>query len=420
MHLDHPGTLNQRGVALVVTMLVLVFLSLLASAFLVSLNVETKVAGRGTRADQALNLAEAGVAEASERIRKGDIGTTLDPESVWQIYLTPAGSVPVVTGDTVAVPTWQDPSAWLSYSTPGKSSDVLTVRYKTDAKKKVIYRYNPTLNPAIQTASGQPIFVIEATGRVGDTKRKIVSEMIVDEVVTNLKGAVMGGKMVQIVKDSYFCGYNHRSDTPTYTNLPKGRDAKPGACNEDLANKKWEIGSDNITGAWSMGVVENTKKGDQYGSPAGYQANQVGFYKGPWEVFAMTQSEFYTLMGSPIKSPAPLQGTIDGVRFYDADGNSNTYGGTVEIRNAEGEGFLYVEGDIECKSDLVYRGMIYATGKIAIDGRAWVLGGLVCGDKLLIRGPDDQVAVLYSHDAIAQGIVTSAGRMLTLSWREMP
>jgi type II secretory pathway pseudopilin PulG len=422
MHVDPEGTTNQRGVALVVTLLVLVFLSLLASALLVSINVETKVAARGTRADQALNLAEAGIAEASERIRKGDIGTTGDPESVWQIFLTPAGATPVVSGDTVAVPTWQDPSSWLKYSTPGKGPDVLTVRYKTDAKQKVIYRYDPTKNPAIQTLSGQPIFVINSTGLVGDTKRTLVSEVIVEDVVTNVKGAATGAKMVQIVKDAYMCGYNHRVDTPTWTNVPKGRNGGTNSCNEDLASQKWEIGpaANDITGAWSEGVIVNDKKGDQYGSPAKYQANQIGFYGGAWEVFAMTQAEFYTMIGTSIKSPAPLVGNVDGLRYYDADGNPKTNGGTVEVRNAEGEGFMYVEGDIQFKSDFVYRGLIYSTGRITIDGRAWILGGVICKDKLILRGPDDEVVILFSHDAIAQGIVQNAGRMLTLSWREMP
>src|SRR5206468_1996388 len=73
MFKDREWGRDQRGIALVVSLLVLVFLSLLASALLVSINVETKIAARTSRADRALNAAEAGIAEALERIRIGDV-----------------------------------------------------------------------------------------------------------------------------------------------------------------------------------------------------------------------------------------------------------------------------------------------------------------------------------------------------------
>ncbi|TMQ48236.1 MAG: hypothetical protein E6K73_12395, partial [Candidatus Eisenbacteria bacterium] len=64
---------NQRGIALVVALLALMFLSLLATGLMMSLNAETDITARTVREDRALNMAEAGVAEAIERIRTGDV-----------------------------------------------------------------------------------------------------------------------------------------------------------------------------------------------------------------------------------------------------------------------------------------------------------------------------------------------------------
>jgi hypothetical protein len=321
----------------------------------------------------------------------------------------------------MAVPTWQSPNNWLSYSKPAKGPDVLTVAYKTDALRKVIYRYDATKNPAVQTSSGQPIYVITSTGISGDAKRTLVSEVFQDDIKTFLKGSVVGRKMVQIVKDAWLCGYNHSADTPTYTDFTKGRNGNSSSCNYDLANKQWELGADDVTGAWSEGVIENDKKGAQYGTPAPYQAKQgAGYYTGAWDAFGMTAAEFYKMLGPPINSPPSLSGKLDGVRFYDADGKSKTFNGTVTVKGANGEGFLYVEGDLQFNGDFVYRGLIYATGKITVNGRFWVLGAVASGDKLVLNGPDGEMAILYSHDAIAEGISTNTGPVLTLSWREKP
>ena len=183
---------------------------------------------------------------------------------------------------------------------------MLTVTYKTNAARTQIYRYDATKNPAIQTASGAPIYVVTATGKFSDSKRTVITEVFQKPMKPYLKGAVVAKKKIDSKQDdSYFCGYNHRSDTPTWTNIPDGRNKNDNACNDDLAQQKWELGSGDIPGAWSQGKIKDTKKADFYGSPAGYQENQTGFYGGVWDVFAMCQSDFYAWIGPLVRGRIP-------------------------------------------------------------------------------------------------------------------
>src|SRR5437867_1314081 len=157
----------ERGMALAVALLVLLVLSLFMVVTMTTLNSDTKIIGNNVRSSQALNFAEAGVSEAAARICSGDVPDSLSPRMVTQIFLAAPGFVPTMGKDTTALSTSQPEGSWLRYSSAGRDPTALTVTYKTDAARSVIYRYDPLLEPAIQTSSGMPIFRITSTGRSG-------------------------------------------------------------------------------------------------------------------------------------------------------------------------------------------------------------------------------------------------------------
>jgi hypothetical protein len=45
---------------------------------------------------------------------------------------------------------------------------------------------------------------------------------------------------------------------------------------------------------------------------------------------------------------------------------------------------------------------------------------VIAGNDIHFNGVDKEMAVLYSHDAIVEGIARQAGPFVTLSWREKP
>src|SRR5213594_702484 len=107
---------DERGWALAMSLLVVVILSLLALVLFQSINVETRGSGFAVGESQALNSAEAGVSEAIERIRSGDVPDSLNPKMVTQIYLAAPGTVPVLGTDSTGLATSQPAGSWLNYS----------------------------------------------------------------------------------------------------------------------------------------------------------------------------------------------------------------------------------------------------------------------------------------------------------------
>ena len=158
---------GEKGVALVMALLVLMVLSLLSAAMLMNVNTETKIAAHSQREALALNAAEAGIAEAISRIRAGDIPNSLNPRMVAQVFNAASGSVPALGPDSVGLATAQPAGQWLTYSTAARGPNVLTVKYKTNPAQTVIYKYDPLQVPKVQSGSGSPIFVFTSTGFKG-------------------------------------------------------------------------------------------------------------------------------------------------------------------------------------------------------------------------------------------------------------
>jgi Tfp pilus assembly protein PilX len=401
---------SERGIALLAVLGFLIMMGFIAAGLILSVNADRRSTVRTLGGDMALNVAEAGVTEAMERIRSGDVPGTPDPEMVSQIYLCKPDEVPTVGQDTTALATWQNPSGWLTYSTPGRSDDALTVRFKTDASRHGVYRYDDTQNPAIQMSSGAPIFVVTSTGRESDARRTIVTEVARAHVHVdglNVWGAVVSGGSVQLQNDTYQCGFNHRMDTPAWTGI-NGRTGEAKSCDEDLANEKWEVGPpmDDRYAIWAAGRIEGAS-GGHYGGPRATAQEQGGFYAGCWQALNMQESDFQAMVGSAVQGP--LKRKFRGI--------THTAGPTIADQS-DGEGLLYVEGDLTIRDDFTYRGLVYATGQIVVDGSCWVLGSMMAEKGVVIASRSGTSAFLYSREAIEDGVGRYGTRFVRLSWRE--
>ena len=405
-----PSLENQRGIALVMALLVLVVLSVLALVLMTTVNTESKLTSHDVSKSTALNLAEAGVAEALSRITNGDINFGANTRGTAVIFNQIAGSLPTMGVDTTAVATAQPTGAWLSYSTSNKSAEQLTVNYKTNNARTVVYKYDISKNPPVQTVSGLPIYVIKSTGRSGRDVRHVTTEVVQKPILVNCKGAVAIGKNTSWSGNDYMCGYDHRSDTP----IGKGKNGRnvAGGCNEIPASNMWETGGTNLPGVWATGTI-GPPGGGVSGIPA-TSPSQPGFYAGPWEVLGMTQSQFWAWVG-PRTAVAPPIPT--GIIYLDNDAITQNQLGAFTFNGGTGEGFLYVDGNLTLNGNFNYRGLIYVEGNLSINSWTWVLGGVV------IRGVGAQDwhsngTILYSKDAITEKIAKYSGQFVTLSWRE--
>jgi Tfp pilus assembly protein PilX len=401
------GPVGERGIALVMALLVLLVMSMLAAVLMMSVTTERKIAGHDLRRSQALNTAEAGVSEAMARLRNGDITLpTANPRAVAQIFNCLAGSVPAPGVDTTTMETKQPAGQWLPYSNATKGPDVLTVKFKTNPARTVVYKYDGSLNPAIQTASGMPIYVITATGKKGADVRRVVTEVIQKPFNSLVKAALAANLDIDFVGNAVVCGYNHSAATPTDQG-ENGRGAAPDCT-------PYETGIGNLPGSWTTGATVNGGAATQSGAPPVNASNQSGFYSGPWEALGMEQADYFSWVGVP-QAGAPA--SINGIVYLDNNGTAQDQSGAWGFGGVTGEGLLYVDGDLTLNSTFVYRGLVYVEGDLKLNGQAWILGGLIVRGKSSVK-MNGGATVLYSSDAIAQSIAKYGGQFVTLSWRE--
>jgi Tfp pilus assembly protein PilX len=410
-----PGPHRERGIALIMALLTLLVLSLLAVVLYTSVTVGTKITGHNLRESQALNTAEAGVAEACSRIANEEgpsLGAVNPAHQVVQIFNCAAGSVPVPGADTTGLATAQPAGTWLNYTASSRGPNVLTIEFKTDPTRTVVYRYDPSQNPHINTVSGYPIYRITSTGIEGADVRHVVAEVIRKPIISSAYGALVANQGIDFTGTSNVCGYNHSIDTPINTGQC-GR-ACLGGCNEDPAAQHWELGTGDRAGAWCSQDVTIGGSSQQNGSPDTL-THQVGFYNGPWEALGMTQQQFFDWIGAPTNNmPDPPSG----VYYLDNDGTAGNASGSYSIHGGDGEGLLYVDGDLSINGNFSFKGLVYIEGDLKVNGNCWILGAVICKGNDRIKVANGTCVVLYSKDAIEQKIAKWGGQFVTLSWRE--
>jgi Tfp pilus assembly protein PilX len=401
---DRP---HQEGMALVLAIMVLLLLTVIGAALMANVNTETKISGLKVRDTQALSIAEAGVQEAMLRLRNGDVVDDLNPRNVTIIFNQQAGSLPPVGADTTALPTLQPVGAYLNYSTAGKSIQMLSMKYKT--KNGVIQRYDDLANPKINTVSGNPIWVVTATGTSNGSQRSIYAEICRSRFNILAHGAVVAQVGIQFKGNINVCGHNHRADTPPQF--------KPPQC-----DGYWDatVHSTCMPGAWSEDTTTTQGSPNIVGEPTNTKNYQTGFYTGPWDALGMTQQDFWFWVGGATATPPnPPKGVLyldnDGIK---QNGALATNSASWTFNGGDGEGLLYVDGDLNLNGSFTYRGMIYCEGDLTINGNAWILGGLIVHGKTSVKIANGSAIILYSGEAMQQTITKYGGNIRTIAWKE--
>lgn len=404
---------NERGIALVMALLVLVVVGILGAILMMTLTAESRLASYSQREAKAVNIAEAGIAEACARIRNQEFLASLaNPREVAQIFNVAAGSVPVLGADSAGFATGQPAGAWLNYSTAGRSSDVLTAEFKTNAARTQIIRYDPTLTPPINTATGYPVYKITSTGTApGGVKRRIVAEVISKPININIRGALTANLDIDYAGNGVVCGYDHSGDTPDGTGN-KGRLNSPSC----VPYEKWVAGVPvgALPGSWNTGTVKNVGAAYQTGDPVGTLANQTGFYSGPWDCLGLQQAEFWPWIG-PTYTSEPA--TPEGLFYLDNDNVKQNGTGSFAFHGVSGEGMLYVDGDLHVNSSFTFRGIVYVEGDLEMNGQMWVLGAVIVKGKSVVK-QNGGATVLYSSEAIRQALSRYGGQFVNISWIE--
>lgn len=400
----HPAG-GERGMALVMALLILLVASVLAGVLMMNLQVESKITSHGLRQSAAFNNAQAGVAEMLGQIRAMNAqNDPTNPNLVSKVFMVPVGSVPAVGANTIGLPTGQPAGQWLNYSTATDGADVLTATYKPNAAGTAILRYDPTKTPPINDLTGYPIFRITSTGRDGGDRRRIVTEVIQKPVTARANAALTAQVGIKFSGTANVCGYNHDMNTPWST-----QGAHVGPCTA------WELASGHLPGGWSENGISKTGSSNPAGVPGYKSEYQTGFYAGPWEVLDMAQAEFFSWIGPPI-SAVPANPT--GIYYIDDDGTAQNQSAAIHLNGGTGEGLLYIDGDCHINGNFMFKGLIYVEGDFQVNGTCWILGGIIVKGISEIKVANGTCDILYSRDAIEQNISRYGGQFVTLSWLE--
>lgn len=398
---------NERGSGLLMAILVLVAIGALAAGLIATMTNDRRVASYDFARGTALDYAEAGVTEALDRIRSGDVPDKRNPRMVSEIFLAPAGSMPSVGTDTTAIPTAQPAGQWLPYTTDTPGPDVLKIQYMTNSARTGIYYYDATKSPPIQGMTGSPVFIISSAGRAGVAKRRVEATVTPSIIQPNLKGALVADDKVKLTGSISAVGYDYVAETPAGTGA--------GGVN----NATYQTNANNAPGVWATGDISIGGSSKAIGVPNTSKL-QAGFYSGPWDVLNMTQSQFYDWVGPPqddVKGNVPLPSGI----VYMNHANEKPGNGKHKFvfEGGSGDGLLYVNGDLEIQGDFTFRGLIYVEGQITIKGSGWILGGLVIGDKSKIGASHkESLTIVKSNAAVSQFLGSHKTPFITLGWRE--
>jgi Tfp pilus assembly protein PilX len=417
---------HQEGMALVLAIMVLLVLTVIGAALMANVNTETKISGLKVQDTQALQAAEAGVQEALLRLRNGDVNDDMNPRRVTVIFNQVAGSLPPVGTDTTAIPTLQPSGAYLNYSTANKSPNMLVVKYKTKGSPGVIQRYDDTANPKINGTTGNAIWSITSTGTAGGATRTIYTEVCRQRFNILARGAVTAKVGIQFKGNIKVCGHNHRYDTPLFAQ-PGGGGGSIKDCDGPYTgpmNDGWwdtNVHGACMPGTWSEKVADVSGSATVFGEPANTRDNQSGFYSGPWDALGMTQTDFWSWVGAPrTVAPNPPKGILyidnDAVKQNGGDPGNNA---GWSYTGGNGEGLLYVDGDLHINGNFTYKGMVYVEGNLTLNGNLWILGGLIVKGKTVLKITNGSAVLLYSAEAMQQNITKYGGNMRTIAWKEL-
>lgn len=426
---------NQKGVAMALALMMTLVLTLMAAGLMFTVVNEKKLTGNQMRYAQALAISRAGLYEALARLSTTnqtvkigqDLTQPITPDWTCLIFSdNPAAG----TGSFEHRQTVQPSTGALDYTVPfnGGSFDsslVLTVRYKRQDRNgngiidgtDEVYFYDfrqKRITLGQVSSDHRPVFEIISTGRVGTTRRTLVSDLVIPKLNLGAKAAVRSGVAIRGNGTVDICGHDHLITTPAFTEPPNCFPAQPGQpsgwhVNRDPAphgsppDYAHAVPNVECTAAGCLPGGESNDTITSYGVNKKFWGNPdaIQFSTSPvpeiWEIMGMTEAECNALSW----------GT-----------NTNPVNGLVKVENAGSTihlpvslnhmGVLWIKGSVHVQGKTAFRGLIYVEEDFINVGTPWILGA-VCTKGVTETTLNGTINILYSSAMLEQVIMAAAG-----------
>lgn len=399
---------------------VIMLLSLAAMALTTTLigSTDLFVAGHQRSNSAALDIAEAGVAEALNRLsaRPGELvsvgGNNVDisiqdpaspPDPNWRarIFGTAINSAPSASDGAFHTGTVQLASDRLEYAHASDEDEAILIEHKKrdfngDGIDEVVL-YSPGRIPPENPTDGSPVEVVTVRGQQGVASRTVQIEAIRFPIVPNISAALSANGTVDLRGNVTVCGHDHRIDTPNWTQLPQ-------------CSPNWDAPSGHLPAVVTSGFGITTRGStDLLGSPVVTDSDPSNPFYTLAQALGLSQAEVEDLLASADNTSTG--GVLNGITYLQGD---------YSINGLQGEGLIYCTGDFTLRGNGVFRGLIYVEGEFVNTGVTWILGAVMAeGDaNVAVDFGAGTPTILYSSAALERAL-TSSMRYVTLSWKEL-
>jgi len=427
---------NERGMVLVVTLMMVVILVLLGSVAVQVSTTDLKIAGNQKTGTQAFYEAEAGIAEAMERLRgvatagsyAGDPAATSSP--LWSSYILASSSwqlsddadysasyqnyIPTTASHTNTVVTVNSLQSAIPYLAKIKhkteydaeqaghnplssphyyDNDGNTGTHSTAASPgNVIYwGYGNPATPAtaLQFTSAaltghKPVEIITGYGKRGTSLKRIRAEVVhnpgpVVAAAIYAKEDITGNGSSMVVNGADNCG-GAAAKPPTYTKSPA------------------------VTNTSGHPSLIPNPPGPQQGTLDIDIAGYVNELKGSANVLVTSD-----------KNGATYGSSVNYVTVYSNTSNPYNVGG-LKLQNVTGYGVLLVEGDLTLGGGFAWYGLVLCTGTMTFNGGGAgvnIRGAVLANQTATINGGLD---IQYDSCMVDNALQNQSLRII--SWKE--
>lgn len=392
--------LKEKGIALVLGMLLLLVLTFIGISVLNSSIYDILISGNERASIQAFYVAEAGINEFIGRFRANATNQILDNDPSnpdWKVLLAKypgkgATQIGFISGDPNSIPSLQNQ---LDFG--------LEVKHKIDAVGNVI-KYN-----------GRPIYIAKSYGYTSDGGNKAI-EVEIKIPLLDPPAALYAESPANIKGNSTYiqgndqCGTDHKPGilTTLLSTDPNAVDTSGGPTISGTPNIKYSGEDLNLQEA-----VNYFKKDANFSYNYTGNATETGL---SWGVPTYPPG---TPVAQQTQTPLTYTGNPN-IVYFNMQGNKTIKlaGGTT------GAGILIVDGNLELNGGVTWYGIIIVTGALDFtgDGEKNVTGGILAGESATIEidvaGNAGITGIIYCS-SVANWLKNGLSPFIITRWREI-
>lgn len=385
---------NERGMALVTTMLFLVILFFLGVAAYMMTSSDLRISGYYRQSQEAFYVAESGIQEAKGRLKE------IYKDQILKIPSNKTASWRYYIGDSTLATELKGSSCTPDDANLSGMDYAIQLRLKTvsdpnswgvSAASDILY-WNGSAETPTYSNGAYPIFIATSLGAKGDARKKIIAEIRGNTTFVKAPAALYVTKdLTKNGTPGFAEGYN--------PNCPAG-ESVPDVMTSILSSV------DSDADEWKAGT---SNPAFTYDPPELEEANLVVGKDPPYDVVGVMTTISSNYDQLVYSGNNQTFGTADEPGIFYSDGNWTG-------NNLDGYGILAIKGDFITSGNITWHGLIIVTGESTYNGGGTriVYGAVIADSDTVINGTP-----IYQYDcSVMNNLMASTPKFRVYSWIE--